>query len=575
MIKTTSFRALVILFVICFVAQVFIVSYFAKHYKCVCNNTKELLEKAAEDVHRLRSRLKQLERQSKETKANSLIRRQSRRISFLEDAENVSTMFKKKRNLYRPQESELANDKDLFGQQVTVIMYLDQGVPYQCLDSRKKEIQKDYPKMQILTIDNPVDSPTVGFQFNSLISKVKTKYFFFLDARYELMEHTSDQSPGWLLHALENVPELDFVSGSILENGKLEIPCYRLKLCNWTLSQRYEYKASIGDLMVCEAIASSFIGRTATIINRWELQLDENMTSLSIIDFFLKSKKLGALSGVRPEVMLEISEKQFCKKKVPNKREKYERLLPIAHKHKVFRFKDSELNEIDLCNSNSPILGEDICDEKVAHEVMLGGGHWAYNGTYAYPFILNNIQACLFKVADILTAKNIPFAIDGGVALGSVKMRKILPWDAGDADIKIYDYSIYEVYKIIEELVVANNYTIKKDAGIGLIQVYCTSPGLFKKIGGLVSLDTKTFFEKPKRFVQMKVNGKWIPFSIDLFRNLRENYDLNYLQHFMYESNERIHCKMSGHNACLPDFRIKKVKSTGIAGTYREHFCDL
>jgi hypothetical protein len=81
---------------------------------------------------------------------------------------------------------------------------------------------------------------------------------------------------------------------------------------------------------------TSCIGR---IFTNKKLIFDEKMTLLSTTDFFLRAKK----------------------------------------KAQSFKIEDSET--LDLCGSDSPILGEDICDELITHKIMLGGGHWAYEGT--------------------------------------------------------------------------------------------------------------------------------------------------------------------------------------------------
>ena len=87
--------------------------------------------------------------------------------------------------------------------------------------------------MKVLTSGEYDQIETVGAVFNSLFPRVTTKYFLFLGSSVELSVFALDNSAGLLFHALENIPELDFVSGSILtEDRKLEIPCYRLLLCN-------------------------------------------------------------------------------------------------------------------------------------------------------------------------------------------------------------------------------------------------------------------------------------------------------------------------------------------------------
>ncbi|KAK3699374.1 hypothetical protein QZH41_006557 [Actinostola sp. cb2023] len=535
--------------------------------KCKCNHTEEMLSKAVEDcLTEMNSRLTQFQSNINDQKTE---KPEIAQDEFGTTSSRPTTSIT--RILGRQRRHKLAYDYDTFEKLVTVISYRARGASYSCLESKKKDLRRVFQKLSILSV-NSKEQATIGFQFNSLISKVKTTYFLFLDSRHDLMDHTSDHSAGWLLHAMENVPELDFVSGSILDQDKLEIPCYRLKLCNWTLSQSYEYKKSMGDMMMCDSIASSFMGRTSSIrrIQRSkEFLFDENITSLSTTDFFLTVKRAGAICGVRPEVIFEVtSEKKCIEKEVPNRREKFQSLLPFAHKHKIFRFRDPDSNELDLCDRDSPIVGEDICDEPISHKVMLDGGHWAYDGTFAYPYMIKNLQHCLFKVADFLTFKNIPFSIIGGVALGAVKMRGVLPWDAGDIDMVIYNYSLSELHTTMAHFARKHHFTAKRHES-GQVQVFCAPHKIAEKVGGLVSMFVSDHDVKLE-FVKIMTNGRWIPYRNDIFSHLREHYSVNYLQHKMYRSSELIHCKKKGHNACLPDFR-----HDGKAGTFKEYFCEL
>jgi hypothetical protein len=427
-----------------------------------------------------------------------------------------------------------------------------------------------FPKATILSASN---TSTIGSTFNLLIQRVNTKYFLFLDSQHELFHQTSDHSSGWLLHALENIPELDFISGSMLNHDQLEIPCYRLLLCNWTLSQRYEYQRSIDELMICENIAPSFMGRTSSIgriFTNQNLIFDEKMTLLSTTDFFLRAKKNGALSGVRPEVMFKVRKDNNSTSVTIDRRDYFLALLPFAHKHKVFRFKQADSETLELCGSDSPILGEDICDEPITHKIMLDGGHWAYEGTFAYPFIIRNLQKCLFAVADFLTSQGIHFAIDAGVALGAIKVRGVLPWDSGDIDMFVYYESREKFYAIFSKFVSDHNFTLF-NTHPEAIEFFCSPPHLERKVGGLVSIFVHT--EKIPDLIQIKTDGRWISYKKSVFRYLRNDYKLNYLQHTEHRSNKLMYCKKKGHNACLPDFR--KLEKIGKTGTFREFFCEL
>lgn len=463
-------------------------------------------------------------------------------------------------------------EDDLFGKLVTIIIYRDSKTTQSCLEEKKKKLQQMIPNLTVLLPGNSETS--VGSQFNSLIINVKTKYFFFFNARHDIIYPKSDpHSAGWLLNALENIPELDFVSGSVLDKDKLEIPCNRLRLCNWTISQSYEYYRSIGEVMICDEIASSFVGRTASVIkslNEKNLIFDETLSSMSITDFFLQAKKAGSLSGVLPEVYIQASNDKDCSRKLTQgKREHYESLLPFAHKHKVFRFRDIDKNELDLCDPGSPIRGEDICDEKTAHKVMLGGPHWTKEGTFAYPFIIKNLQRCLFEVTDFLTWKNVSHTVRYGIALGAIKVRGILPWDSGDIDIYTFGMDKSDLYKLLRGYSKFRNYLINEKSD--QIHLFCDHPNLAWKVGGIVTIFAEG--ERKPDIIQMKTDGRWLFYDKEMFEGLRRSYGSNYLEHRMMHSSYHqytvgAHCKIEGHNACLPDFRLK-------SGILKEHFCTL
>jgi hypothetical protein len=169
-----------------------------------------------------------------------------------------------------------------------------------------------------------------------------------------------------------------------------------------------------------------------------------------------------------------------------------------------------------------------------------------------------------------LTSEGISYSIEGGITLGAVKMRAVLPWDAGDVDIFVYYESLSKLFSIVSNFANRHNY-YASDRIEDQIQIFCVPSKIKTKMGGLVSLVIRD--EKPPEFIRIKTNGKWIPYRLDIFGNLRKYYKLNYLKHMLYESKEIIHCKKEGHNACLPDFRIVG-EHPGNGGTYINYFCD-
>ena len=474
--------------------------------------------------------------------------------------------------LSRPENSEQTATVETFSNSVTILVYNSQLSSPECTENQKTRLHEVFPRAAILTAKK---EETVGSAFNSLFPRVKTKYFLFLDSSVELADYSSDHSVRWLLHALINVPELDFVSGAVLNGSHLEIPCYRLLLCNWTLSQRYEYKRSVGELMICENIASSFMAKTASVralFGSNSPPFDEKLPVLATTDFFLRAKQKGAVTGVRPEVFFTLSTRCHTQRLTGKSKEKFQALLPFAEKHKVFRFKDADSNVVDLCANDSPLLGEGICSEEIAHKVMLDKGHWAFQGTFAYPFMIENLQRGMAAVAEFLESRNIVYYIAGGVPLGALKLRAILPWDAGDVDFFVYIENQEKLLNLAEKFAASHGYMVRSVQG--QVQVFVTSGRVGMKMGGLMSLIPETGpVPNSAEFIKIKTNGRWIQYNKSVFREFRKYYGINYLQHRMYQSNKITHCLREGHNACLPDFRtLGGLK--GTAGTFKEYFCE-
>jgi hypothetical protein len=93
------------------------------------------------------------------------------------------------------------------------------------------------------------------------------------------------------------------------------------------------------------------MGRTSSIkriFHKRKHAFDEKLTMLSTTDFFLRAKKAGALSAVRPEVMLRASDdSKYNINATEDRLEYYQSLLPFAHKHNIFRFKHPDSHTLD------------------------------------------------------------------------------------------------------------------------------------------------------------------------------------------------------------------------------------
>lgn len=400
---------------------------------------------------------------------------------------------------------------------------------------------------------------------NSMISSVKTDYFLILEEGV-ILSNRSYESIDMLWDALERYPEIDFIGGSYLAGDKLHVACHHYRLCRWTFSMSYEYKRSLDNVMICDGTSSSFMGRRASLdkINGFDSSIHN---TLIVQDFFLRAKLSKNVSvGTMPNVMFR--QNHFSSLyELWQSGDITKDIVPFAVKHKVFIFKDIEENIIDLCSESSPLSGKYLCDETQAHKLMLNGGHWAYTGIFAYPYILNNLEITLNEVTKFFEEHNVQYVVIGGVSLGAIKMRSILPWEAGDIDIHVYGMSLVQLADLVEPWANKNGYfafTYMKKA----VHIFCTPRHVGRVSGGLATVHPKS--ELPPDFVRIKTNGIWVRYDREFFKLFLKYYGKDYLQHELYRHKEIIECKIKDHNACLPNF---KSLYQGKAGTLKEFYC--
>lgn len=456
------------------------------------------------------------------------------------------------------------NPRGFIPSEVTILLlkHLNQASTFA---GKIREIKRLFPINSVkVTWDDK--SGSVGKSLNRMVKEIKTEYFMILEAKAFLSDaHSEGIDTLW--DALERYPEIDFIGGSYLSGDKFYITCQRYRFCNWTYSESYEYQRSHDNVMICDGTSASFMGRTKSM-TKIEHGFDENMPNVMVLkDFFVRAKAANVVVATKPAFVLLTHGFQTLYDRWQNG-DITKDLLPFAIKYKVFIFKDEDGNTIDLCATTSPLSGKDVCVETNAHKEMLNGGHWAHLGLYTYPFLLEYLKVTLREVVDFFEEHNVNYILFGGVSLGAVKMHSILPWEAGDIDIRVYGMDVPQLLNLFRPWATKMGYVLREHRESKAVHVFCTPKEIGDVSGGLASIfPTHT---PPEEYVKIKTNGFWVRYSRNLFQHIIKRYGQGYLQHKMYRTNSVTHCKVKGHNACLPNFQSM---FDGKAGTYREYFC--
>ena len=449
-------------------------------------------------------------------------------------------------------------------QKLTIVIYDNGGLTLP--NSRLDRLRAMFPKSTFVWNEDK-DSNLAG-TLNKVIPKVKTKYFLFIEPNV-IPSNRPQEDVSLLWNALEKYPELDFVGGSYLSHRKhFYVPCNRFRLCRWTFSESYEYVRFLDNVMICDGISSSFMARTSSIQNISEPFDPKIPDVVELKDFFFRAKRFNLTAGTQPSMMF-LTAKYKNLYQLWMSREITKELVPFAVKYKVFNFKDVDGNLIELCSPASPLSGKDLCIERNSHKLMLNGGHWAYKGLYAYPYLYKYLVKTLLEVTDHLDQHNVSYRLVGGMSLGSIKMQSVLPWDSGDVDIHVFGITLKQIYNLFEPFKKEKGYVVRLMPD--QVHVFCTPSNVGDLSGGIA-----TIFPEPgptPEMMRIKVNGKWISCDRKLFAYLFGRYgEDKYLGHSMHGGREVMECKLKGHNACLPNF---KSFLSGKGGTAREYFCEI
>ena len=139
--------------------------------------------------------------------------------------------------------------------------------------------------------------------------------------------------------------------------------------------------------------------------------------------------------------------------------------------------------------------------------------------------------------------------LQGGVPLGAVKMRSILPWEAGDIDIDVYGISFSELLAKLKTSGDKMGYTVRQHSRTD-IHVFCTPKEVGDVSGGVATIFVRPLRRQP--YLRIKTNGIWVRYPMNFFGKIIKEYGENHLQHMLYKSHNIIRCALKGHNACLP-----------------------
>ena len=454
------------------------------------------------------------------------------------------------------------NPRKFLPSEVTILL-LKRSEQTSAFETKLKTIKRMFSASPVKWNDK---SSSIGESLNHMVKEIKTEYFAVLEADVSFSNKTNEGITT-LWDALERYPEIDFIGGSYLSGDKFHVICQRFKLCKWAYSESYEYKRSLDNTMICDGTSASFMGRTKSMA-KVQGGFDAGISDLLVIkDFFVRAKAANVVVATRPSFVLShVGFKSLYE--MWQSRDISKELVSFAIKYKVFIFKDEEGNTIDLCSSTSPLSGKDICIEKNAHKHMLNNGHWAYQGLYTYPFLLGYLKVTLREVTSFFEQHNVNYTMVGGVSLGAVKMHSILPWEAGDIDIFVFDKSIQELLNMFEPWAKERGYVLRNYRGQA-VHVFCTPKEIGDVSGGLATIFPRP--GPPPKFIKIKTNGIWVRYDRNHIEYLLGKYGKGYLQHKVYRSHANIRCEIKGHNACMPDFQSI---FNGKGGTYQEFFCD-
>lgn len=448
-------------------------------------------------------------------------------------------------------------------QDVTLILV---SYPYfSCAESVVRQFRKKYPSIKVVLSFQTVGNGNFNMNasnyysllktvmylgefgsyaeaLQSSIAVVKTKYFMVVDS-----ELAVDKMQDNFLETITSYMEgFDIIGGSIVDNrNEFNIPCYSLRLKNWTFFEKYEYNIT-NELLLCESTSQYFVGNTGTISSfLMKKPINSNLGVLWLHDFFLNAKG-DLLIATLPKVIFKkesamscpfLNLRQFKRKQNVND------YLPFVNKHHVFHIIKHDGEHYSVCHGSDPL----ICTEKYVFP-MWKLRHWAYSGLTAYPFIIERLTNALHYGTTQLEKRRLSYVLEGGTLLGFIKVRAVLPWDSGDVDTFVHS-NRRPIIDLVKNIASKDHYEYL--VRWNTAHVYVTPLKVARD--GLIVYSVVR--RHPGKLVKVKIRGKLFSAPRSMFKFIREFYGSSYLENRNRFGNERVSCGYAGHHACMPDCR--------------------
>jgi hypothetical protein len=459
------------------------------------------------------------------------------------------------------------------GKNVTfIVLYLaDSKHSWSCIKNQVNSIKGAFPEAKILqsVVSTNTDNiklvlgvKTVGIfhsraeALNMAIKEVKTPYFMVMQPEFIIEPKGSDTGVEWLHHALVVTPGVDIIGGSVLlSNNELVVPCYSLNFCNWTMTQKYEYKRSFGEIMICDEASHSFMARKDIIAQFKDELFDKSLQDegYMFIDFFLRAKNLDLTTANRPEVLFV--QQNLCAPQKISSAANMENAIPFARKYQIMQFKNPENKLYNICEASR---STNICTtENVLKEFKFP--NWYEDGMFAYPFVIKQAIQTLEVVSDQLRKADINFSLRGETLYGAVMTKSVLPWGR----LNSIQLTVFDTKTTVTKFASANRYVHKISGDIITLTVQV--PNFLAPMKVEINMQSSDNV----KFVNIRVNGKLYPAPFDPIAQLKKEYGENFLQGEDGKTESDFSCKVEKHHACMP-----AMHSRG-ASTYQENYCEI
>ena len=111
-------------------------------------------------------------------------------------------------------------------------------------------------------------------------------------------------------------------------------------------------------------------------------------------------------------------------------------------------------------------------------------------------------------------------------------MWSILPWEAGDIDIGVYDMTPDKLYNLLKPMAEQKGY-VQRHLGTQ-VNIFCTPGNVGDQSGGVAIIFPHNTKARPRsEFIKVQTNGILVSYERELVQNLMKIYGKTYLEHKM------------------------------------------